>query len=351
MSSTRALGSIIRFCLFSLLTLWTQPSWGQQPVPPVLTEERVMMGTQVIIKVIDPDQEKAKKAIEAAFQEIHRLELLMSNFIPSTPLSQINQQAGKSPVSVGPELFHIVERSVEFSKMSDGAFDISFASVGKLWNFRQGVLPSPDAIKNQLPFVDYSQIKLDEESWSVYLPHSEMEIGLGGIGKGYAVDRAMEVLSSFGIQNAMAMAGGDMLVRGRKGDEPWQVGLRDPDDEKKILAVLPLENQAISTSGDYERFFIKDGVRYHHILDPETGYPARLCRSVSILASAATTSDALTKPVFILGPERGMALVERLEGVEAIIVDSTGKIWLSSGLQSLGDLQTSPEKAEEEEVE
>jgi thiamine biosynthesis lipoprotein len=260
----------------------------------------------------------------------------MSNFMPASELSRINQQAGKSAVPVSRELFSVIQRSVLFSELTEGAFDISFASVGKLWNFRAATVPTSEAVKAQLPFVNYRKIQLNEQDSSVFLPFSQMEIGLGGIGKGYAMDRAMAVLVAHGVQNAMVMAGGDMLIKGTNGDQMWRVGLRDPDKEGGILAVLPLEDQAVSTSGDYERFFIKDGVRYHHILDTKTGYPARLCRSVTVLAQDATTSDALTKGVFILGPKRGLELIQRLGGVEAIIIDDRGKMYLSSGLAGLG---------------
>jgi thiamine biosynthesis lipoprotein len=302
----------------------------------MVTDERALMGTRVIVKALGPDRELLNRAVDAAFDEVWRLERLMSNFMPDTELSRINQQAGKSPVRVSRELFDLIKRSLEFSDFTQGTFDISFASVGKLWNFRTGVLPNADAVKAQLPFVDYRKIQLNEKDSSVFLPFPQMEIGLGGIGKGYAMDRAMAILTAHGINNAIVMAGGDSLIRGKKGKELWRIGLRDPDKEDGVLAVLPLEDQAISTSGDYERFFIKDGVRYHHILDPRTGYPARLCRSVTVLARDATTSDALTKGVFILGPQRGIELVSRLDGVEAIVIDDQGKMYLSPGLAGLG---------------
>jgi thiamine biosynthesis lipoprotein len=310
----------------------------------LVTEERVMMGTQVIIKALGEDRARLELAIQAAFEEVSRLEKIMSNFIPTSELSRINQQAGKSPVPVSGELFGVIRRSLYFSNLSDGAFDISFASVGKLWNFRQGTLPTPEAVRTQLPFVNYREIRLDGKKSSVFLPHAQMEIGLGGIGKGYTMDRAMAVLMDHGVRNAMVMAGGDTLIRGKNGAEPWRVGLRDPDKEGGILAVLPLEDQAISTSGDYERFFVKDGVRYHHILDTKTGYPAKLCRSVTILAKDATTSDALSTSVFVLGPVRGLELIERLDGVEGIIVDSQGKMHLSSGLAAYGLGETAKRK-------
>lgn len=311
------------------------PSDGEEAQSYLISESRALMGTGVIIKVVGNDRAEMDRAVKEAFEEISRLEQIMSNFIPTSELSRINQQAGKAPVVVSRDLFSVIRQSLMFSNLTEGRFDISFASVGKLWDFRSGVVPSPEAIARQLPFVDYRKIRLNEKESSVFLPYPEMEIGLGGIGKGYAVDRAMETLARHGIQNAVVMAGGDTMIKGKKGKDLWRVGLRDPDHKDKILAVLPLEDQAVSTSGDYERFFIKDGVRYHHILDTKTGYPAKLCRSVTLLAKDATTTDGLTKGVFILGPERGMALVERLGGVEAVIIDAQGKIHLSSGLTSL----------------
>lgn len=332
--------SCIRASVLLISGLLTGVSHAQAASSPaqsvLISEERVLMGTQVIVKVVGGDRAQLQIAINAAFDEVSRLERLMSNFMPDSELSRINQQAGVAPVTVSRELFNVIKRSLFFSELSDGAFDISFASVGKLWDFKKGMLPTPDAITAQLPYVNYRNIRLDEERSTVFLPSRQMEIGLGGIGKGYAMDRAMVVLSDHGVHNAMVMAGGDTVIRGKHGNDLWRVGLRDPDQADGILAVLPLEDQAISTSGDYERFFIKDGVRYHHILDPKTGYPAMLCRSVTILADDATTSDGLSKPVFILGPERGLALIERMEGVEAIIIDRSGKMYLSSGLTGLG---------------
>lgn len=307
-----------------------------KPRPVLVSEERVLMGTQVVVKAVGNDRQQLQDAVNDAFDEVSRLERLMSNFMPDTELSRINQQAGKAPAPVSRELLWVIKRSHFFSELSHGAFDISFASVGKLWNFRAGVIPEATAIRSHLPFVNYRQIQIDDERSTVFLPSSQIEIGLGGIGKGYAMDRAMAVLNEHGIHNAMVMAGGDTLIRGRNGTDLWQIGLRDPNKVDGILAVLPLEDQAISTSGDYERFFVKDGVRYHHILDTKTGYPATQCRSVTILAPDAITSDALSTTVFVLGPERGLALIETLDDVEAIIIDRNGKMSLSSGLAGLG---------------
>ncbi len=301
----------------------------------LLSEERALMGTQVIIKAMGQDRDQVALAINAAFAEVWRLEKLMSSYLPGSPLSEINQNAGKQPVTVSPELFFLISKAMHFSELTQGAFDISFASVGKLWNFRKKIVPPADAVKKQLPFVNYKKIRMDEASHSVFLPSAQMKIALGGIGKGYAMDRAMIVLGDHGIKNAMVMAGGDTLIRGKKGKDDWRIGLRDPNKKDGILAILPLTDQAISTSGDYERFFMKDGVRYHHILDTKTGFPAMLCRSVSILAPEATTSDALSTSVFVLGPKAGLALIETLDEVEGIIIDPSGKVYLSSGLMTL----------------
>ncbi|MFQ5588655.1 MAG: FAD:protein FMN transferase [Nitrospiria bacterium] len=301
----------------------------------LVSEERVLMGTQVIVKAAGPDRARLDEAVEAAFSEVDRLEKLMSHYMPESQLSRINQQAGKAPVPVDEELYRLIRRAHYFSELTEGAFDISFASVGKLWSFRKKTVPSEAAVKARLPFVNYKKIQLNDADHSVFLPSERMEIGLGGIGKGYAMDRAMSVLAAHGVQNAMVMAGGDTLIRGKKEGASWRVGLRDPDQADGILAVLPLTDQAISTSGDYERFFMKDGVRYHHILDTRTGFPAGKSRSVSILAPEATTSDALSTSVFVLGPKKGLMLIEKLEGVEGIIIDLEGRMHLSSGLMSL----------------
>ncbi|MFZ5861961.1 MAG: FAD:protein FMN transferase [Nitrospirota bacterium] len=335
MSYTRALALLTNVLLAGAAVAPVQAV--TPPSRPVLvSEERALMGTQVIVKAVGNDREQLRRAVNAAFDEVSRLERLMSNFLPETELSRINQQAGVAPVAVSRELLQVIQRSLFFSRLSDGAFDISFASVGKLWNFRAGVIPDPAAVKAQLPFVDYRKVRVDDDHSTVFLPAREMEIGLGGIGKGYAMDRAMAVLNAHGVHNAMVMAGGDTLIRGTNGDDLWRIGLRDPDKADGILAVLPLEDQAVSTSGDYERFFVKDGVRYHHILDTTTGYPAKKSRSATILATDAMTSDALSTTVFVLGPEQGLALVEQLDDVEAIIIDRNGDMHLSSGLAGLG---------------
>ena len=301
----------------------------------IMTRERSLMGTQVVVKLLSKNQAEAESAIRAVFDEIERLEGMMSSYIPTSGVSRINRMASEVAVETDRELFGLIEKSIYFSELTEGAFDITFASVGRLWDFKKGIVPSTEAIREIISRVNYNNLRLDKARQTIRMTRKGMFIGLGGIGKGYAVDRAMTILSDHGFHNAMVMAGGDTVIRGKKGDEPWTVGLRDPRHKDRILAVLPLEDIAISTSGDYERFFIHDGVRYHHILDPKTGYPARASTSVTILAPDASTSDPLATAIFVMGHTRGMDLINRIQGVEAIIIDPEGELHLSTGLVNL----------------
>ncbi|MEE9543651.1 MAG: FAD:protein FMN transferase, partial [Thermodesulfobacteriota bacterium] len=237
-------------------------------------------------------------------------------------------------VAVSKELFKVVSGAVKVSRMTSGAFDPSWAAMHGLWDFRPDNkrIPSKEELEKALPLINYKLIELDPDKMTVGLKEKGMAIGLGGIAKGYAVDRAMERLSKMGIRNAIIKAGGDVRVQGRReGGEPWRISIQHPREEG-VLARLPLSNISISTSGDYERYFMKDSILYHHIIDPETGYPARGCQSVTILAPDTMTSDAFATAVFVLGPEKGLRLVERLNGVEAIIVDASGTTHTSSGI-------------------
>ena len=216
--------------------------------------------------------------------------------------------------------------------MSDGAFDVTYASVGYLYDYRARQRPSDEQVAAALPAVDYRQVQVDRERNTIRFLRDGLRIDLGGIAKGYAVDRSIDQLRKLGIEHAMVNAGGDTRLIGDRRGKPWIVGVRDPRNEGKMVTRLPLENEAISTSGDYERYFEEDGVRYHHILVPGTGDVARAVRSATIIGPDATLTDGLSTTVFVLGVERGMALVSRLPGVEAIIVDKDGRIFYSDGL-------------------
>jgi thiamine biosynthesis lipoprotein len=247
-------------------------------------------------------------------------------------VSLINQLATKQPVKISAELFNLIKRSIRVSEQSRGAFDITFASVGYLYDYRKKQLPSKTDIKSKLKAINYKNIILDEQNQTFYFTQPGMRIDLGGIAKGHAVDNAIKILQQQGITQAMVSAGGDTRIIGDKHGQPWLVGIRAPRDKNKSAVVLPLSQTAISTSGDYERYFLKNGVRHHHIISPKTGDSVHELRSVSILAQDSTTADALSTTVFILGLNEGMKLVASLPGIEAIIIDNKGKMFYSDGL-------------------
>lgn len=293
------------------------------------------MGTDIELIASEPDEAKVDKAFDLAIKEMERIEMEMSEWREGTYVSAINQKAGKEAVAVPEELFNVISSAQKVSGLSDGAFDISWAAMRGLWKFKQGEerMPSSEEISNKLPFINYKSIELDESKRTVFLKKAGMAIGLGGIAKGYAVDKAMEILVKHGITNAIVKAGGDMRIQGTDDNKPWDIGIQHPRNKNQVLAALHLSNISISTSGDYERFFIKYGVLYHHIIDPKTAMPARGCMSVTILAPDTMTSDALSTAVFVLGPEKGMQLIRLLPGIEGIIVDSDGKIHYSPGIE------------------
>jgi thiamine biosynthesis lipoprotein len=270
--------------------------------------------------------------MDGVIAEMRRTDELMSTYKPESQLSAVNAHAFERPVAVDPEIIEVVVRSFDFSRMSDGAFDVTYASVGYLYDYRARQRPRDEQVAAALPAVDYRQVQVDRERNTIRFLRDGVRIDLGGIAKGYAVDRSIDQLRKLGIEHAMVNAGGDTRLIGDRRGKPWIVGVRDPRNEGKMVTRLPLENEAISTSGDYERYFEEDGVRYHHILVPGTGDVARAVRSATIIGPDATLTDGLSTTVFVLGVERGMALVSRLPGVEAIIVDKDGRIFYSDGL-------------------
>jgi len=301
----------------------------------VLTEKRNVMGTSLEMTIVVDDRAVAERAFDAVEAEFKRVEREMSEWREDSLLSLVNRNAGVRAIEVTDELFKVVGAAVTIGRLTDGAFDISWAVMHGVWDFRSGHerLPDKSDIEARLPLIDYRAIELNGAARSVYLKRAGMKIGLGGIAKGYTVDRAAELLVGMGIENMIIKAGGDMRVQGRREDgTPWRIGIKHPR-KKGSLATLSLTNISISTSGDYERFFIRDGTLYHHIMDPRTGYPARGCRSVTVLAPDTMTSDALSTALFVLGPEAAIRLVNSLKGVEAIIVDSSGAVLTSSGME------------------
>ncbi len=320
--------------VFCVLTVAAFFAFAPRAEAAVVTDERVVMGTRLEMTVSVDDEADAARLFDAVEAEFKRIELEMSEWIEDSPVSLINRNAGKGPVEVPDELFTVIDAAMQVSALTDGAFDITWAVMHGVWDFRPGHerMPEDTEITERLPLIDYKKVELTPAARSVFLRDRGMKIGLGGIAKGYAVDRASKVLAAEGVRGSIVTAGGDMRVQGTRDDgTPWKVSIKHPRT-KGMLASLPLSNISISTSGDYERYFFRDGKLYHHIMDPRTGYPARGCMSVTILAPDTMTSDALSTSIFVMGPEAGLELVNRLNGVEAIVVDSNGKILTSAGI-------------------
>lgn len=294
--------------------------------------EEAIMGTRVAVELWSEDAALAARAMDEVIDEMRRTDELMSTYKPGSQLSQVNAHAHERPVQVDAEIIEVVERALEMSRLSGGAFDVTYASVGYLYDFRAHERPSDAEIAAALPGVDYRQVQVDRAARTIRFLRKGVRIDLGGIAKGYACDRSVERLRRLGIRHAMVNAGGDTRLLGDRRGKPWIVGIRDPRSEGSVVLRLPLEDEAISTSGDYERYFEEGGVRYHHILDPGTGRPAGSLRSATVVGGDATLTDALSTTVFVLGVERGMQLVARLPGVEAVVIDGQGRVYYSDGL-------------------
>ena len=295
--------------------------------------EEAIMGTRIAVQLWCDDAVLAVNAIDAVMADMHRTDDLMSTYKPESQLSQVNAHAFERPVQVDADIIDVVTKALDYSRLSDGAFDITYASVGYLYDYRARQHPTDAQIEAALPGVDYRQLAVDPVARTIRFLQPGMRIDLGGIAKGWSVDRGVEILKGLGIEHAMVNAGGDTRLLGDRRGKPWIVGIRDPRKDGVVVARIPLQDEALSTSGDYERYFEEDGVRYHHILVPGTGRSPGAVRSVTIIAPTATRTDGLTKPVFILGVERGMEFVRRVGGVEAVIVDAEGRIFYSPGLE------------------
>lgn len=293
-----------------------------------------IMGTAIRVELWSDDEREAQSAITAVMDEMHRIDHAMSPHKPSSELSRINRDAGHEAVPLSAEMYGLLERAQSFSRFSSGAFDITFASVGNLYDYRSGTAPSASELERGRAAIGWQHLQLDRASRSVRFGREGMRIDLGGFAKGHAVDNGAAILAALGVRHAIVTAGGDSRVIGDRRGRPWSIAIRDPRREDGVVALLPLEDTAISTSGDYERFFERDGVRCHHLIDPRTGRSPDAVRSVTILAADGLTAEALSKTVFVLGVERGLPLVETLDGVDAVVVDAQGALHYSSGLLS-----------------
>ncbi|MEO0574584.1 MAG: FAD:protein FMN transferase [Pseudomonadota bacterium] len=291
-----------------------------------------LMGTRISVRLWDSDADRGEASVRAAIDEIARIERLMSTYMPDSKMSAINREAFARPVPAGRELFGLIRKAISVSELTGGRFDITYDSVGKHYDFREGKKPDAITIEQELPRIDYRLIKLDMGEETVSFAREGVRINLGGIAKGYAVERAVAVLRERGVLYASVSAGGDSRLLGDRRGQPWLVGIQDPRNEESLAVRLPLSDEAVSTSGDYERYFDDGNVRYHHIISPVTGDSAREVQSVTIVGPEATMTDALSTSVFVMGVADGLALIERMDGFDAVIIDSSRDLHYSSGL-------------------
>lgn len=307
-----------------------------QPPAEIVERSRVSMGSEVHLTAWTSDERAATAAFEAVFDEFDRLDGLMSVWKEGSEIERLNRAAGETAVPVSSEVREVLSMARQASEWTDGKFDVTFGALSGLWKFDHdldGNIPARADVLARLPLIDYQQLDVDEVKETAFLRQKGMRAHLGGIGKGYAVDRAAAIMRGRGINDFMIQSGGDLYVAGRRGDRPWRAGIQDPRGPAgSIFASMDLSDSAFSTSGDYERFFMKDGRRYHHIIDPDSGEPAQGSRSVTIVTSRAIVADGLSTGVFVLGPDKGMALIERLQGVEGVIVTTSNNLLVSSGL-------------------
>lgn len=319
------------------------------PEPPRLAERAaVSMGSELRISAWTTDERVTVAAFNQVFAEFERLESLLSIWREGSDVQRLNAAAGDRPIAVSADTRAVLHAARRASEWTGGKFDVTFGALADIWKFdhdQDNRVPEAAEIRVRLPLVDYTAVQVDEAAGTAFIARKGMRIHLGGIGKGYAIDRGAAILRGAGVRDFLIQAGGDLYASGRRGDRAWRAAIADPRATGTTFAAMDLATETFSTSGDYERFFLKDGRRYHHLLDPDLGEPARLCRSVTIVAASATDADGLSTGVFILGPEAGMALIERLDGVEGVIVSDRNEVLVSSGLKRRLVLQRQPTDA------
>lgn len=297
-------------------------------------DEQAIMGTSVTAEIWHDDPAEAQELLAAVMSEMRRIEAAYSPYIEESELSTLNNTAARRPVKVSKEMWALLKASQRVSELSNGAFDITYASAGRLYDYRGGERPDASALASALAAINFKHVVLSRGR-RVRFAHPGVYIDLGGIAKGYAVDRATALLRKRGVSQGMVAAGGDSRILGDRRGRPWTVGVQNPRDRSTMIALLPLIDTAVSTSGDYERFFEEKGVRYHHIIDPDNGDSARELRSVTILGPEGLFTDALSTAVFVLGLDKGLALIDALPGVDAVIVNGAGELRYSAELDPL----------------
>lgn len=331
---TRFLKNILLCCAASLYATPSLAEWHY--------EKQAIMGTEVAVQLWHEDDKKAEQLIEQVMAEFRRLDGELSPYKEDSELSRVNREAAQGPIELSGELAALIDKSLWYSELTGGAFDISFATLGKHYDFRKKQRADEQLTESLLEALNYHHLHFDKSAQTLHFGHEKTKIDLGGIAKGYAVDKAVAILEEAGVCCASVSAGGDARMLGDKRGQPWLVGIRHPRDKSKNAAVIPLADSAISTSGDYERYFIDDqNARVHHIFDPATGKPADTAAgdsdkliSVSIIGPQGFDTDPLSTSVFVLGKEKGLALIDRLPGFEAVVIDSSRHLYFSRGLNN-----------------
>lgn len=295
-----------------------------------------LMGNRFEFTVIAENGQDGDMAIDAAIEEVRRIEYLLTTFSNLSQTSLINENAGLKPVKVDDEVIGLIERSIRISEITDGAFDISYGSIDKkLWNFDQGMtsLPDKETALKSVGLINYRNVIIDKKQSTVLLKNKGMRIGFGGIGKGYAADKAKSVLQQLGIQSGIVNAAGDLITWGNQiGGHPWTVGIADPEQTNRPFSALKISDMAIATSGSYEKYVTIGGKRYSHTIDPKTGLPVSGVKSVSIICPSAELADALATPVVVMGVKVGLELINQIKQVACIVVDDYDRVFTSNNI-------------------
>jgi len=296
-------------------------------------DARPMMGTEVSVLLWHDDPVAGELLVEQVFAEAHRIDQLMSTYIDDSRISDINRRAASEPVPAGDELFQLIRRSLDISVLTLGAFDVTYESVGQHYDFRNRQRPDDTTVAEERKLINWKFVELDQASGTVSFREQGVRINLGGSAKGYIEKRGITNLRMKGIEHGIVTAGGDSRLLGDRRGQPWMVGIRDPRKDGQVAISVPLEDEAIWTSGDYERYFEENGVRYHHILTPSTGLPASGVHSATVFGPDAVFTDALSTSVFVMGVDKGLRLIASLPDYESIVIDADGQIYYSDGLQ------------------
>jgi len=292
-----------------------------------------IMGTRIMVQLWADDRVAGEQAIDAVMADMQHVDETMSTYKPTSEVSKVNAEAADRPVPISPDLYALLDTALGYSRITEGAFDITYASVGYMYDFRAHVRPTDQQIRSALPAVNFRHVLLDPKQQTVRFTQRGVRIDLGGIAKGWAVDRGIAILQQRGYTHALVNAGGDSRVIGDRRGQPWVIGISDPNHPERYFTRVPLTDTAYSTSGDYERYYDENGVRYHHIIDPHTGHSASRVRSATVIAPTATRTDGLSKTAFVLGAEEALRIYGTLPDVEAILVTPDGRVLYSKGLE------------------